>query len=62
MAETKAAAADGAASRPSTAASASTTATTASSGGGSGNVDKKALKDNFEAFAKFGDKGCAANQ
>jgi len=53
MAETKAAAADGAASRPSTAASASTAA---SSSGGSGNVDKKALKENFEAFAKFGDK------
>jgi len=40
----------GAASRPSTAASTATTS------GGSGNVDKKALKENFEAFAKFGDK------
>ena len=59
MAETKAAAADGAASRPSTAASASTAA---SSSGGSGNVDKKALKENFEAFAKFGDKESAINQ
>ena len=51
MAETKAAAGDGAASRPSTAASASTATSS-----GSGNVDKKALKENFEAFAKFGDK------
>ena len=62
MADTKApaaAAADGeggAASRPSTAASASASTPATSSSSTSANVDKKALKENFEAFAKFGDK------
>ena len=64
MADTKApaaaaAAADGdggAASRPSTAASASAGTPATSSSSTSANVDKKALKENFEAFAKFGDK------
>ena len=54
MAETKAAAAPE--SRPSTA------ATTTSSSGSGNVVDKKALKENFEAFAKFGDKARYGNQ
>ena len=58
MAETKAAAAPE--SRPSTAAT-STSASGSGSGSGSSVVDKKALKENFEAFAKFGDKARNGN-
>ena len=53
MAETKAAATPE--SRPSTAA-------TSTSGSSGSVVDKKALKENFEAFAKFGDKARNGNQ